>query len=412
VEPLRADGSFFPLFWVAILVWRLISWLSRDRGSSSAPHTLVVPAGGHLEMRLRLDPATGDRKFDVFHIEAKGAFPIAVAMRLSLTASILDVTEKEPDGYAGRQPVLCLAEQLQEPKSICYQDHRDLGEMNPGAYMPDWTEVSNLVPEALVAPTSGLRKFAVFLNLHPTGDSVVIDRGFVVKGEPLVTLSKEFEWDVKHEGYKARWSRQQKAEAGCLRLALAVACSGGALSPAQSERVQVWLDRRVASEDEAARPRRRAALEKTRTEAFSQAEAGTLSVGDELQELKAHQFPDANEVAVELALDLVVADGTPNPDRLRTVRKVAGQLEVDPENYRQMEENRLLTLTIGSNGTQDLQALLGVDPEWPSEQVRQHLTQLYTRWNARAEAARDAEQRQQAERMLERIALARQEAMH
>jgi hypothetical protein len=135
-------------------------------------------------------------------------------------------------------------------------------------------------------------------------------------------------------------------------------------------------------------------------------------VGDELQELKAHQFPDANEVAVELALDLVVADGTPNPDRLRTVRKVAGQLEVDPENYRQMEENRLLTLTIGSNGTQDLQALLGVDPEWPSEQVRQHLTQLYTRWNARAEAARDAEQRQQAERMLERIALARQEAMH
>jgi hypothetical protein len=55
--------------------------------------------------------------------------------------------------------------------------------------------------------------------------------------------------------------------------------------------------------------------------------------------------------------------------------------------------------------------LLGIDPGWDVARVRAHLTELYTRWNARVESLRDPAHRAQAEAMLERIAQARQELL-
>lgn len=397
---------------VLLLVWRLFkTWspgsseraVADHRGSSS-------PAPG-LTMRLRLEHLTGEREFDIFRIEVQGVIPTHGSGELRFTSSCLDVTDVGQDGYRGREPVLSLAEQLQEPDTYCYQDHADLGRVGAGSRIKEWATVGNLIPEALVTPVSGRRKLAVFLNLSRESKPLRIQRGFVVEGEPLLTLSREFEWDVQHEGYKTRFDRGRRAEAAALRVALAVACSDGPICPEETRAIEAWKERLLSADDAEGRAAHSAELERVGTEALAQAANGGLSIGSSLQQLKHEHETRMNLETLALCLDITVANGRAEPDVLRSVRRAAMELEIGADEYRAMEEHRLVALIDRAEGTQELRLLLGIDPEWPPEVARQHLTDLYTRWNARVESAKDDEQRRRAEGMLERIAQARQEVV-
>ena len=143
-------------------------------------------------------------------------------------------------------------------------------------------------------------------------------------------------------------------------------------------------------------------------DAYTAGVRGQLEVGATVDELKEFATPIICIEAIELCLDIMAADGVADDNELNTINVIARRLEVDLDRFGELKDKRLLTLPAGVAGNVDLRALLSIEAEWDSDQIRTHLNRLYAQWNSRAESLQDAERRNQAEEMLNHIARARE----
>ena len=111
--------------------------------------------------------------------------------------------------------------------------------------------------------------------------------------------------------------------------------------------------------------------------------------------------------AIELALNVLAADGQVDASSLAFVTTCADELGVDADMFAAARD-AVLTRTGVSLGTDvDFERLLGIRPDWPSAQIRSHLNREYARWNSRAEALVADDERKHAEQMMEIIASAK-----
>lgn len=56
----------------------------------------------------------------------------------------------------------------------------------------------------------------------------------------------------------------------------------------------------------------------------------------------------------------------------------------------------------------ELEALLGIDPEWDSSKIVAHLRGEFSKWNGRIQALEDHAEKEKAQKMIDAIAAARQ----
>lgn len=361
-----------------------------------------------METRLRSEQVDGEHSFLVQRVEAKGLFPVTHGTELTFSASVLDITECAPDGQPHLQPVLCTLDRFQEPETICYGDRVKVGQVMPDYGWVDWQGILNVIPEALIAPRIGLRKFRVFVLAFDSLAAPTLRNGFIIDGAPLTGWFHDFEWKVENEGYLERSEKQERAEELIVRLAVAVAFADDAIHDAEGEAIKSWMSRRLQVLDKDDRASRRQRFNAVMQEAYAAGKAGRLELGESVDELKAVASSAARTEAVELCLDVMSADGVAGDNELRVINVVAQRLEVDLERFEGLKDKRLAGLAAGIKAGADLHALLNIDPAWSKNQVRTHLNRLYAQWNSRAEALHDPEKRAQAERMLEIIAGARE----
>jgi tellurite resistance protein len=378
------------------------------KGSFGANFEAAFSGMRPLEARLRAEQVTGEHSFLVQHIEAKGLFPVARERRLVFCASILDATEVGQDGKPQLQPVLCLFDRFQEPDTTCYGDRVDVGDVLPNYGWVDWLPILNIIPETLVSSRSGQRSFLVFVHAFDAAEPLTLRHGFVVEGKPLGTWRLAFSWKVVNEGYLERSEKQDRAEEGIIRLAVAVAFADGVMQNAEGATIKAWMARRLELLSGGDRDSRRKRLNSVMQQAYAKGKAGQLEVGSVVDELKAVAAPVVRTAAVELCLDVMSADGVAGDDELKVVNAVAKRLEVDLERFESLKDKRLVGIAANIRPDVDFYALLNIERSSNPEQIRTRLNQLYAQWNSRAESLHEPEQRAQAERMLEIIARARQ----
>jgi tellurite resistance protein len=380
----------------------------QGKGSFGANFDASFSGMQPMVTRMRPEQVDGDHPFLVQRIEAKGLFPITQAMKLAFSASVLDITEYASNGKRTMKPVMCFSERFQEPDTPCFGDKVEVGEVNPEYGWPDWQPVLSIIPEALVTPRSGRRNFRLFVLAFNSQAAPTIRNGFVVEGDPLAVWTHDFEWTVTNEGYEERSEKQERAEEGIIRVAVAVAFSDGAMHDTEGMTIRSWMSQRLDMLDEDDRASRRERFNAVMQEAYAAGKAGRLELGRTVEELKAVASPAVRTQAVELCLDVMSADGLAGDDELKVVNVVAQRLEVDLARFEVLKDKRLVGLAAGIRNDVDYHALLNIDPSWNRDQVRTHLNRLYAQWNSRAEALGSAEQRSQAEKMLEVIARARE----
>lgn len=405
-----------------IFFWWLLNVVMRGLGAGARAAARTVAGKGsfsgnfeasfsgmrQMETRLRSDSVDGEHSFAVQRIEAKGLFPVIGPTTLSFSASVLDVTERGPDGKPRLQPVLSNLDRFQERETICYGDRVEVGKVDRDYGWVDWQPILTVIPETLVPPRSGRRTYRVFVLAFDSLAEPTLRNGFIVDGEPLAGWSHEFSWNYDSDGYLERSEKQDRTEECIIRLAVALAFSDGSMHDTEGVVIKQWMSQRLDILDEDDREPRRQRFNGVMQESYAAARAGRLELGRVVDDLKNVASPAARTAALELCLDVMSADGVAGDNELKVINTLAQRLEVDVDRFESLKDKRLVSLASTIRPDVDFHELLNIDRSWSTEQIRTHLNRLYAQWNSRAESLHDPEQRAQAEKMLEIIARARQ----
>jgi len=392
----------------------------RSRMKSGKPHPKLSPPivrepvqapSGNLspmKTRIRAEQIKGEHhSYLVQRIEAKGLFPVYVPARLCFLASVLDVTEKKDDGEPNCFAVVSSLEDFQEPETTCFQDRQEVGLVERNQGWANWTSVLTVIPETLVPPRKGLRRYRATVLAYDVALPPTVRHGFLLDGKPLASWSHQFTWKHEGDGWLEHGEKRRECEELTVRLAVVMSFADGELHDAEADVIKAWIRRRLEMIDSDRRSDRKQRFNAIVKETYSAAKDGRGGAAKLVARLKEIGDMGARMEAVELCLDILTADGEAADAELKAVNAIAKRLEVDVEQFEALKDKRLVDIAGTFGESVDYYALLNIDRSWGRDQIKTHLNRLYARWNSRAEALSDASARQQAEHMLDVIAAAR-----
>jgi len=406
-----ADGIFgIPVMVVAWMLMRIgwAAWRTKEEtvqrpriplGSALPPAKIdrVPEEFAKWESRLRRFDPGPTRPELVIGIDVRGRFPVAAPTNLVIAASVLDVGPHRPDEEPPLKAVLTPDPSLQEPDSLAFHSQAPLGLVEPGTGFLQWAPTLSILPERLVPPEEGTRLYRVLLVAYDEAQPPRFDHGFV-EGDVLWAASHDFTWEFFGEGYRTTELERVRTEQTILEFAIATT-DPKAEHPATRAGLERWIEQCLAFTEFDETFDRREALTRALDEAFARARRGSLDLERRVRSLLQADDIDAHQ-AIALALDLLLERGEP-------AGRIAGLLEhgekfgIPRADIQAMIDKRVGGLASDSD---ELHAVLGIDPSWDQARVRAHLATLYMQWNSRAESLADPVRRAEAERMLERIA--------
>lgn len=168
------------------------------------------------EFRVRLRPETvrgeGGYEYVYTHVEVKGDAPVETTTRLGFAASVLDFT-KDPHNDDGEEwPVVCGLEGKQEAETPCFFAEREVGSIDEGVGWSKWVSVLGIIPETLVPPRGGMRRFRIRLWALDLDSTYAFRHGRCVEGTPLSHWDCDFDWQCKGIGWQEQEGQTMPSE--------------------------------------------------------------------------------------------------------------------------------------------------------------------------------------------------------
>lgn len=384
---------------IAFVVYSLNS-----NSNKATPPKLTGPA----KFTLRLKEASlGDatRKVTAYEIQAMGPFPVKQPVVAKMVISVLDATDSN-----SLMPVFSSIGDFQELETSAYQDSTQLGTLRPDYGLVDWVRVGVVIPEILTTAYSGQRKLQVYARVTDEMRSPKIELGYCEHNAPglLFTEVLTFTHQTKEVGYIEKQERVDQATVLTVKLAMAVAMADGSLADAEGEKIKVWVRKRIDSltDDERA-AELKAKVNQAIRFCYENSAATAAAMGLIADELRALNLKSHCYEAVELCFDVLAADGVAERAELDTVEEIARRLAIDTEELKRMRDQRIVRVDTSALAQDDPEKLLGMEPGWPVERKQSHLRKEFQKWNSRLNQLPEGQERDNAQRMLDRIAKAR-----
>ena len=332
----------------------------------------------------------------------RGAFPNTRPMELTFALSAFDST----DGTGNWRPLLSFAEVAQEPETICYQVTGEFGLIQTGMAMTDWVQLGVIVPDLVQAPVSGLRKVSIFLRVFNSDDPPHIYAGQAPtdEGDVVLTRIAEFEHNFQEAGYEEEKELREEAQQISLQIGIAIAMADGSLGDDEGEVLRSWIIKEVSPFSEGEQTRLKAIYNGALKEGFEKASNGTLSVSRLVDRLSEINDKKAKYEAVELALDVMAADGVADPAEMKLIRNVARSLDLDMDEVERMREGVTLNLSGAIEAISNVESLVGIEESWTADQKRKHLRLEFQKWSNRLNSLPEGADRESAQNMLNSIA--------
>ena len=329
----------------------------------------------------------GDTTFEVFQISIVGLVSVPYdnyPIRHSVSA--VDVTDGES------YPILCPLEALQSDGKPWFEF------VSKQESMP--YKVSRLarpitilaVPtDPLVFPYRGLRqiKFTVSI-LHGFRNTVICSSTCSIRHR------------ATEIGYMEAVDNLLLASELAVKLAMAVSAVDGQADAKEGEVVREWIQAQISAAADGDETKER--LNDAAKEAFATINSGrTLDIADICTKLKDVATSALKYDILELCIKVVGADDRAQASEFEIINKIAKLLEIDMDKYRSMVEK---IIPIHIIEVEDAERLLAMPADATTEQKKEILRKEYRKWNSRITHS-DPKIREQAEKMLEIIALER-----
>jgi hypothetical protein len=137
------------------------------------------------------------------------------------------------------------------------------------------------------------------------------------------------------------------------------------------------------------------------------AKSGELSLSPLIERLNEIGEKSTKYETIELCFDVMAADGVADAEELKTIRKVAEALELDFDEIKKLQDQKIIGLDTSVTSHASIEDLLGIEGDWDIARIKKHLRVEFQKWNNRLNTLAEGEERNNAQRMLDLIAEAR-----
>jgi len=404
--------EFEDLFTIAIVLfvfWGVVRWIFRvifgagkavaktatGKGSFADNVKLEFKGFGPLEIRITEDRIGDDEETLILRIEGKGLIPVTRTTEIGFITSVFDQTDGDP------VPVMTHVDMFQEPTSVAYQNRNDIGEVESNVGFTDWVQLGVVIPEILEPPKGGQRKLKILLRMIDVDNPPELFLGF---GDGAL-WADELDYIHNHEGkgFEEKSSEQDEGRVLSLKIGMAVAMSDGSLDDTEGLILQDWVKKMITPYTEERQSELKELYNTAMRETHQQAKDGNLVLSEITERLNEIDNEAVKLDAIELAFQVMSADGVAEPQELETINRIAESLGIDYEEIEKFKDQNILKLDASVASEESMEALLDIDSDWDNEQINRHLRTLFQRWNGRLNSLDEGPEREQAQHMIDLI---------
>ena len=388
---------------IIIIIVSIIAATAHKNDQQKNSPNVIITTGGISMSRPPVSHSTfqtyvfselkdfGDISMEVFTVEMQGS--ITAPMNncpILKTITLFDITKGEDD----QQPVLCSLDNLQYKDTVAFFSSSIDTLPFTMSLIPDWQSMLSVPIETLTFPARGERILLFTISLT------------ALNGTVLAMSQSRISYTNTQSGYIDSMKSRLRAAELAVKLAVSVSAVDGSFAGTEGAVVQEWIKKRIASSAESNREQVKEKLNRA-VEVSMDASASAdpedlIHLCNDLIELTpipAASMGDKYDI-LELCLKVASADGTAMDVELDLVNSLAESLGVNRDRFRTMTEK---ILPVSIHETEDVNTILGIDPEWTREEKRKHLRKENRKWRALATHS-DPEKQKQASQMQELIA--------
>lgn len=339
----------------------------------------------------------------VKEIEGKGLFPLSRKANVGFVISVFDATSEE------LVPVLSVIDTFQEEDSIVYQHGTAIGGIEPNQGFVSWVRVGVVIPDMLQPPYGGKRKLTVIARMVDLDNMPHIEHGYHSQDDAGIIWQKSlsFEWTFDEKGYLEAREHHDEAVGLSLKIGMAVAMADGSLDDEEGNVLKQWVVKSIEPFSDDRQEYLKALYNEAMKESYAEAKKGDLSLSVLTSRLNEIGDKSDKYETLELCFEVMAADGVAEDNELKVIKNVAQALGLDMDEVSKMRDQKILNLSTNVSGQASIENILGIEPEWSSEQVMKHLRVEFQKWNNRLNTLEEGEERENAQLMLDRIAEAR-----
>ena len=367
------------------------------KGSFADNMKLEFKGLGPLEIRITEDFIGDDKDTLVLRIEGRGLIPVTRITEIGFITSVFDNTDED------LKPVLTHADVFQETETVAYQ-HRDYDfpEAGPNMGFSGWVQCGVVIPEVLEPPKRGPRRLAIVLRMIDVKNVPEIRLGFGGEGA-LWSSELAYVHNHKEKGYEEISSEEDEGRVLSLKIGMAVAMSDGSLDDLEGLILQGWVRKMITPYSEERQSELKDLYNSAMREVHQQAKNGNLILSNITKRLNEIDNEPMKLDAVELAFQVMSADGVADPQELETINRIAESLGIDYDEIEKFKDQSILKLDASVVSEQSMEALLDIDSEWDNDQINRHLRTVFQRWNGRLNSLDEGPEREQAQHMIDLI---------
>ena len=345
----------------------------------------------------------GGRMIDAFEVKVRGLIKAPHLSDLALVTSVFDNTSGE------LKAVMSSLDFFQEKTTGGFQNVIDAGQIKPNEGYRNWIKVAILYPENLTGTYKGKRKLKIYVRAMSPDQIPLIEWGFGEEGMITFSLAaKEIEIELTEKGWIESEEERELAKQLMVKIAVSVACVDGEMNPAEGKIIQSWIKSQLRGLSDSKMEKVKSDLNGSLKEAFAAFQSSSLNQDILVSELKNLGLHSMNQSLLELLVAVIGADDEITQDEMALVKKIGLELDVDYDDIKAMSDKAFLEMGSVPQSENELEALLGIDPEWDSSKIVAHLRGEFSKWNGRIQALEDHAEKEKAQKMIDAIAAARQ----
>jgi len=374
------------------------------KGSFAENMQLEFKGMGAFEIHVTEKRLGEDNKsFLAMVIEGQGLFPVTQRTNVGFVTSVFDETDGE------LLPVVSAMEAFQEKATTVYQHLIEIGTVEPNQGFIRWARVGAVIPEILVPPKGGKRKLKIIVRMVDLDNMPDIHLGYhdPDKGSILWAKAETFEYNFTEKGYQEAAAHRDEALTLAAKIGVAVAMVDGSLDKTEGNVLKNWIIKSISPFSEDKQTALKKLINEGLREAYGMARNGTLSLSALTSRLNEIGEKSQKYEAIELAFDVMAADGVVGQNEIKIIHKVAEALGLDYDEVEKLRDQKIIGLNVKLSNQANIEEIIGIEPGWSSDKIKKHLRTEYQKWNNRINALPEGEERNNAQHMLDVIAEAR-----
>lgn len=353
-----------------------------------------------IQIRVQRSSLDGDPNRPFLEVQCKGLFPILSTTKIGFMVSVLS-----KDNKGDLSPVLSLIDAFQEPETVAFQHLNDFGSIDAGQGLLEWAHVGTVPFELLNPSFGGIQDLTILVRLVDMYDLPDVRLGYGEAG--IWSRVTHYEYNFKHKGYEEEAEDIDKARALSIHIGMAVAMSHDGLDDTEVKTLKAWIKKMIAPFSDEKQKKLKKVYSDAMRSSHKLAESGDLVLGNICKQLNEIGEEAQKYEAVELAHEVMAADGFAHANEMKIIHKIANALNIDANELENIRDQHMIGLDLSSDGS-NIESSIGIETSWSNDKKLKHLRQEYQKWNNRLNTLSEGRDRENAQQKLDLISKARQ----